>query len=195
MQQKSTINNQNQVDTNDLSFISDLSLRRKIIDAIETISGLYLFEQDAKYALGLKKEIRRVLILYSASIIEAVLLYLYKKGKFSISKIDYSDVRILPNPYQFNQSFKLVIAKQIEIPKSDHELMLDVLLKYFSDKIIISRDLEKNIKKAKDFRNTFHLSKSRSGLFVTTKMVQISTDAVYETVIAVKNYLQKELSK
>lgn len=195
MQQRSTINNQNQVDTNDLSFISDLSLRKKIIDAIETISGLYLFEQDTKYALGLKKEIRRVIILYSASIIEAVLLYLYKKGKFSIPKTDYSDVRILPNPYQFNQDFKLVLAKQIQIPKSDHELMLDVLLKYFSDKTIISRDLEKNVKKTKDFRNTFHLSKSRSGLFVTARMVQISTDAVYETVIAVKNYIQKELNK
>ena len=134
MQQKSVTNNQNQVDANDLSFISDLSLRKKIIDAIETISGLYLFEQDAKYALGLKKEIRRVLILYSASIIEAVLLYLYNKGKFSLSKIDYSDVRVLPNPYQFDQSFKLVIAKQIEIPKKDRELMLDVLLKFFSEK-------------------------------------------------------------
>ncbi|MEK7502305.1 MAG: hypothetical protein AAB609_02160 [Patescibacteria group bacterium] len=195
MQQKSVTNNQNQVDANDLSFISDLSLRKKIIDAIETISGLYLFEQDAKYALGLKKEIRRVLILYSASIIEAVLLYLYNKGKFSLSKIDYSDVRVLPNPYQFDQSFKLVIAKQIEIPKKDRELMLDVLLKFFSEKKIISKELEKNIKKVKDFRNTFHLSKSRSGLLVSTRMVQISTDAVYETIVAVKNNIQKKDNK
>lgn len=69
---------QNAQTASNFSFIKDTTLRRKLVEAIETISELYIIQQDPKYA-ELAKEIRRVIVLYCASIIEAVFLYLYKK--------------------------------------------------------------------------------------------------------------------
>lgn len=188
MKQKRKVNKPNQ---EDLLFITDIPLRKKIIAAIETISGLYLVEQNNKYPAELIKEIRRIIVLYAASIIEAILLYLYIKEKDISSKVDYTDVHILPSSFQKDPSFKMVVAKQIQVPRAERELMLDVLLKIYSEKKIISTSLEQKIKKAKDIRNTFHLSKSRVGLPVSLKVVQLSTEAIYETIVSVKNNLVK----
>ncbi len=181
---------QNKIDSKDLFFISDIPLRNKIVNAIETISFLYLVEKDEKYSTELSKEIRRVIVLYAASIIEAALLYLYKKGEFSILKIEYKNVYTLPQQYQQEKDTTIVVAKQMNIQKNDRELMLDVLLKLFSDEKLIPPDLEGKIKKAKDVRNTFHLSKSRLGLQSSPKTVTLSTEAIYETILIVKKYLE-----
>lgn len=191
MKQKERVDKQSKVSANDLLFISDVPLRKKIIDAIETISGLYLVEQDTKYPTALTKEIRRVIVLYAASIIETLLLYLYGKEKISELKIEYKEVHTLPTQFQLEPNAKFVIAKQTETPKLERELMLDTLLKIFSQRKVISKDLEAKIKKAKDIRNTFHLSKSRTGIRIDSKIVQISTEAVYETVLSVQNQLKK----
>lgn len=178
-----------QFDNKDLLFITDRPLRRKVTDAIETISGLYLVEKDKNYPPEISKEIRRIIILYAASIVEALLLYLYKQKKFSITKTDYKNPHILPSEYQKENGISLVIAKQIKIPKNERELMLDVLLEFFCDKGIIGMDLNKKIKKAKDVRNTFHLSKSRLGIQCSQTAVKTSTDALYKTIIIVKDTL------
>ncbi len=174
----------------DLLFISDIPLRKKIINAIDTISGLYLIEKDTNYPRELSKEIRRTIVLYAASIIEASLLFLYKRKASPILKTEYADVHTLPLSLQNGSQNKLVIARQVQSPRDERELMLDVLLKFYTSKEkIIPKSLAEKIIKAKDIRNTFHLSKSRSGLVVSAKVMQLSTDAVYETIVIVKNSL------
>lgn len=192
MKPKEKASSPKNITANDLLFISDGSLRKKIIEAIETISGLYLVEKDSKYPKELTKEVRRIIILYSASIIEAVLLFLYKKKKYRIENIIYKDIYQLPSKFQLESKSKVIIAKQEKIVKSERELMLDVLLRYFTDNKVISESLEEKIKKAKDIRNTFHLSKSRTGLLTGPKIVQVSTDAIYETILIIKEQLDKE---
>jgi len=174
-----------------LSFISDQTLRRKIEEAIEINSFLYLMERDGKFAVGVSKEIRRTIILYSASIIEAILLYLYKRKNFSILKQVYFDVHYLPEFYQSVSDAKLVIAKQGKKERNEAELMLDVLVKFFSEEKIIKDSLRSKIDFTKNIRNTFHLSKSRKGLNCGIKSVNISTDAVLDTILVVRDYLNK----
>lgn len=188
MKRKEKISNQKNITANDLLFISDVSLRKKIIESIETISGLYLVEKDSKYPKELTREVRRIIILYSASIIEALLLFLYKKNKYRMENIEYKDVLQLPSKFQSESNSKLIIAKQVQTVKNERELMLDVLLKLFSEKKIISEILEEKIKRAKDVRNTFHLSKSRLGLQSSSRAVTLSTEAIYETILIVKKY-------
>lgn len=189
MQPKEKVTNKSVVKTNDLLFISNSSVRKNIIDSIETVSFLYLVEKDKKYSGALGKEIRRIIILYSASIAEALLLYLYKTKNFSLTKTVYSDVSPLPDQFQLDKKARIVIAKQVKSEKNDRELMLDSLLNFFTDKKIIPSALVKKIEYAKNIRNTFHLSKSRSGIKIGATNVKHSTEAIYETLICVKKAL------
>lgn len=189
MQHKLKKTEHNNLDSKDLYFISDITIRNKIVEAINTMSEFYLIEQAGIYPDSLSKEIRRVIILYSASIIESLLLYIYKAKEFSLNKTEYKDVQVLIDSYQLDPTYKIVIAKQIKTTRNEREIMLDNLLKLFVNEKIITPSLEKKIKKAKDVRNTFHLTKSRSGLQCSKKSVNTSIDAVYNVVILVKNYL------
>ncbi len=174
----------------DLLFITDLPLRRKIEDALETTSFLYLQEKGGGMSEGFSRENRRMIILYSASIIEAVLLHLYKRKGFSISRVVYKKVHVLPQTYQLDLDTKLVLAKQIEEPRDDRELMLDTLLKHFVSEGVIKLPLKKKIDKAKNVRNTFHLSKSRKGIQCSAPSVESSFTAVLGTIISVRDYLR-----
>lgn len=176
-----------------LDFITDTTIRNKIEEAIETNSFLYLMERDHKFDAGTSKEIRRIIILYSASIIEAILLFLYKKKKFSSQKTYYSEIHTLPTKYQQNNESRIVIATQIKKQREERELMLDVLVDFFFDEKIINKVLKSKIDKARDIRNTFHLSKSRKGIHCGVKAVNVSNDAVLETILTVNDYLSKKL--
>lgn len=171
-----------------LSFIRDVALRGKIVKSIGTISELYLVQKNPSYS-GLAPEIRRIIVLYCASVIEAVLLHLYKQQGAIITKIAYKDVQTLSSRYQLDPNAKFVIASQVTVQKDERELMLDVLLKKFVDDGIISDDLKKKIDKVKDIRNTLHLSKSRSGLRIGESSIQSATEAVYEILIIVQTSL------
>ena len=69
----------------DLAFIVDHSLRQRIEDSIEYIYTLYEdSKQSDKNELYIT-ETYRVIILYTVSIIEAVLFYIYEKRGSSAS--------------------------------------------------------------------------------------------------------------
>jgi len=174
-----------------LWFITDVSLRTKIEGAIETISFLYLFGKKFEASSGVAKEIRRVIILYSASIIEAALLFIYKRKGFAMEKLNYTNVYPLPKEYQFESNSVLVLAKQISKSKQDRDLMLDSLLKFFSDKRIIKTSLKERIDRVRNVRNTFHLSKSRKGVQCGVTSVTSSLRAAVNTILAVEAYLEK----
>lgn len=172
-----------------LDFISDATLRRKISDAIETTSFLYLKRNEGGVSAGFASEIRRMEILYAASIIEAVLLFLFKRRNESMTRMDYKEPHILPAKYQPNTAFQLVVAKQSKVRRQERELMLDNLLDFFAEKGIIKNSLKAKIDKARRVRNTFHLSKSRKGIRCGTKAVDSANDAVIETFTMARRHL------
>ncbi len=172
-----------------LDFISDATLRRKVSDAIETTSFLYLKRNEKGVSAGFASEIRRMEILYAASIIEAVLLFLFKKRNESMTKMDYKDVHILPASYQQSAASQFVVAKQSKVLRQDRELMLDNLLDFFSEKRVIKNSLKTKIDKARRVRNTFHLSKSRKGIRCGAKAVDSANDAVIGTFAVARRLL------
>jgi hypothetical protein len=162
----------------------------KIENAIETMSVLYLLQTNPQSPESLKKEIRRMIIMYASSIIEAVLLHLYKKGGFAKTRAEYSIVRPLPKEYQYEQpTSRLVIAKEVFKQRTDRELMLDYLLTMFSNEGVIKPALKKRIVSAKDVRNTFHLSKSRQGLQCTQAAAESAMKAALDTITLARNRL------
>ncbi len=172
------------------SFITDIALRRKIENAIEITSFLNLKRNEEGTATGFAKEIRRMEILYAASIIEAILIYLFKKLGDQIHKIDYKDVYTLPNSYQLVAPSTFVLAKQIQTPRTERELMLDNLLEHFSKKGLIKKDLKSKIDTARKVRNTFHLAKSRKGIRCDAVSVNSAYDAVLGMLTVARNQLK-----
>lgn len=172
-----------------LNFINDISLRRKIEDAIEIASFLHLKRNERGTSKGFAIEICRMEILYAASIIEAVFLYLFKKRKEIMYKTDYKNVHTLPSVYQSATTSLLVVARQVQIPRADRELMLDNLLDFFFKKGLIKKRLKLKIDKARTVRNTFHLAKSRKGI----RCNAVSVNTAYDTVIEVFSVARKLL--
>ena len=98
----------------------------------------------------------------------------------------------MPDNYQNDKNNIFVLAKKKTVAKDNRELMLDSLLKLFNDSGIISDVLKDKIDKARKVRNTFHLAKSRKGIFCGIKVVNLSFEAVLETSHAVNDYLNRK---
>lgn len=173
----------------DFNFISDVPLRNKIIESLEMVSIFHLNLEKGNFSRPIAKELRRMMILYYASIIEALLLYLYKKGKHKILKTEYADVQQLNLKYQLDSKAIIVVARKINVERHDRELMLDNLLKYFHEKKMIPDGLKDRIDKTRNIRNTFHLSKSRKGILCGAITVEKSSKTVVDVVSLVENAL------
>ena len=161
-----------------------------IAEAIEVTSFLYLKRKEKGISAGFAKEIRRLEILYAASIIEALFLYVFKQRGESMHRVDYKDVHILPSAFQSGTS-RLVVAKQIKSPKPDRELMLDNLLDFFYENGTIKKKLKQRVDTARNVRNTFHLAKSRKGIRCDAASVNAAYDAVIEMLNVAKVAIQK----
>ena len=83
----------------DTDFINDKKLRERINVSIEYIFALY---EDAKdnESKEFKKETYRVIILYTVSIIEALLFSIYHQMEDRLCRTDYKDIVELNKQYK-----------------------------------------------------------------------------------------------
>jgi len=146
-----------------LDFIADVTLRGIIENSINYI--WLLFEEAKKEERNqlYKEETRRVIILYTISIIEAVLLYLYKERGEEMIFSEYKHPHNLPREYNHkdNPDFGIVIAVRKNCKTPDHKIGLYNLVSFFEKKKIIKEDTAKKILEANEVRNTFHFHKPR----------------------------------
>ena len=174
---------------NNLSFISNTTLQNKIRESIELTSILYIKRNEKDADKWVVKEFCRMEILYAASIIEAVLLYVFKEKNFSLDRMNYKEVHILPKHFQADQDRKVVVATQIKKTAQERELMLDSLVSFFYKKKLITKTLKGRIDSVRKVRNTFHLSKSRHGIRCDAD----SVNTAYDTVIQVFAFARRIL--
>jgi len=160
--------------TTDLDFITDTDLRKKIENSIEYVFVLFEKSKNEKEKDLFREETHRVIILYIISIIEAVLLYVYKKRNEELTKLEYKFVTTIPNEYknEKEKDFPVVIAVQKKIKKQDHEIGLFELVNFFKDKKLMMEKTVEKILEINDIRNTFHFNKSRSSVICDIKHVE-----------------------
>jgi len=147
----------------DLNFITDATLRKTVKDSIDYIYVLFE-ELKGKTANKLyQEETHRVIVLYVVSVIEAILLYLYKKGEYEMTYLDYKYINTLPEGYRHEGSkgSRIIIAVQKSVGKVEHQIGLADLVKYFSDQKKIIKVTATEILAINDLRNTFPLNKPR----------------------------------
>lgn len=148
----------------DLEFIKDKELRKTLKDAIEYIYAL--FDQSKKYEQNklYLEETYRVIILYTVSAIEAILLYFYKTRGEKLEHPEYKFVYPLPTEYAHSGKphSPVVIAVQELVEKRDRQLGMGELVAFFRRKNLILKKTAEDILDMNDVRNTFHFNKQRA---------------------------------
>jgi hypothetical protein len=146
-----------------LQFIADDSVRDKIRDAIDY--SLMLREQSKNLSYGelFQEETNRVIVLYIASTIEAILLYIYSKRTEKMTATEYKHVSLLPSEYvHTGKGGNVVVAVATLRDRKEFEIGLKELIVHFNSLGIVKKETYDNILELNDLRNTHHLSKSRT---------------------------------
>lgn len=149
----------------DLAFIVDHSLRQRIEDSIEYIYTLYEdSKQSDKNELYIT-ETYRVIILYTVSIIEAVLFYIYEKRGSVLTKTEYKEKEYLVETYRNDKvPGKLVIAVERVTDKKESEISLKELIQFLCTENVIKKETEEKLLSLIKTRNSVHLRQSGGGL-------------------------------
>ena len=146
-----------------LDFIKDRELKSTLEGSVEYLYVLYEQSKDKEQKELFSEETRRVMILYVVSVIEAILLYVYKRQDGVIEKNEYKFVKPLPETFSHSKKKEcpVVVAVQEKVEKKDHEIGLHELVRFFKSKGLMREDTMSDILEMNDVRNTFHFSKPR----------------------------------
>ncbi len=178
----------------DLDFIEDSVLRQTIEESIEYIFILFSDTKIDGVKALYKKETCRVIILYIISIIEAILMYLYKKRGDKITFTEYKSVSFIPEIYPHSEdgNSKVVIAIQKESERVDSQIGIRELVLCFKDTGDITDSTASDILKLHDIRNTFHFNKSRDQIVFDIEQIE---DALKLLVYVIKRAPKRLLRK
>ena len=145
----------------DLAFIKDTDRRESIETAMEDIYALYEESKGDHQHKSYSQETYRVIILYTVSTIEAILLYFYKVRGEKIEYVEYKFIQQLPSEYRHSEksSSPVVIAVQEKHEKKDYQIGMFDLVVFFKEKKLIQEKTAQAILEINDVRNTFHFSK------------------------------------
>lgn len=156
-----------------LDFIQDDYLREIIQTSNDYIFVLYGLLNDV-HSSAHAEETHRVIILYTVSIIEGVLMYLYKLQNNLMYNIEYKHIIHLPNDYthQGEGEANIVVAVQKKVHKLDRQIGLVELVSFFKNSGDMKTDTAEEILKINDVRNTFHFNKARDRIPCTIEQVE-----------------------
>lgn len=142
------------MDKDSFDFISDKSVKENIINSIDFSSTLWLLSE--KIPEDNREESYRTIMLYTASIMEALLLYYLSEKKIFIEEEKFIHVARLGSQFQNSLGETVVAIRKMEKRRDpDFSSCINALEK------TLGKNLSKAIHKIRDTRNTFHLLKTR----------------------------------
>lgn len=146
----------------DLDFITDSALRQRIEDSVEYVYTTLELSKDATKNETFRSETHRVIILYIASIIEAVLFYLYVKREVHIQKEEYKKVYEIGNGYTNTEvpSGKVIVAAVKMVDKKESEISFKELVTFLEAQKILKKT-STLMMSLFNMRNSFHLRKKQ----------------------------------
>jgi hypothetical protein len=148
----------------DLAFITDAALRQRVEDAIEYIYTLYEESKGSDKNDLYRTETYRVIILYTISIIEAVLFYLYERKGMTIKKLEYKEKQSLPTKYLHSDTKgRVIIAVEKSSEKSESEISLKELIQFFVTNKVLKKETAEKLHEIMRTRNSVHLRQKGHG--------------------------------
>ena len=143
-------------------FISDHRLKADILDALDFSAYLTVTLSGAREGL-FKRELRRTNVLYIASVIEAVCLFLLEKKKVLVEKVEYKYVCPLKTPPEVSiSSGILVFALQVRGTFPFQNTAFAQAIQTLKAKKIIAVSLAEDLDYIREARNTQHLYRRSS---------------------------------
>lgn len=146
-------------------FISDSVLRQNLDDAFQHILVLLPFSESVTYDDTAKSSFRKTIIIYTASIVEA-LLYHIVDTKLSEKDLETSCWELTNKNvlHKVNDSHKIIagdLKLKVEQTKKD-KLNLGQINTLLKDKKIVSKALFDQIDKVRELRNSQHIGPHRA---------------------------------
>lgn len=141
-------------------FIKDSILRQNLDQVFDHILEIITIVNSSKYTDFEKSSFRKTVVIYSSSIIEALLLYMLQKNKTeeecALSKIEFKTIKEI---YKIDQSKLIVLGENISIKEKLNfkKINLDQINKLCKQHYLINDTLYKDIEKVRDLRNKQHL--------------------------------------
>lgn len=143
------------------SFIEDEVLRKNLDLTFDLVVNLATVTKSVGYTEPVRSSFRKVTIITTASIIEALLMYILKK-KITESKVlkVSQDTEIIKSLMKLDDGTRIVHLKDIEKKEKWDKLNLGNLIDIAGDNGICDSDpgLATDIRQVKDLRNKQHIS-------------------------------------
>lgn len=179
---------------NDLDFVTDAGLRRTIENSVEYMYALFEEIKEKEKSDLYKEETYRVIILYAVSVIEAVLLYLYKKHADEMTFLEYKYIQTLPPEYHHlsNADSRVVVAVQKREKMAEYKVGMSDLVDFFKERKLMKKETAEQVLQINDLRNTFHLSKPRDKAVCDIAQVE---SAIKLLVYVIQNVQKSVLKK
>ncbi len=147
----------------DFDFIKDSDLRKKIEDSVEYIYAAYEESKKKDKSELFRTETFRVIVLYTVSIIEAVLFDIYHQQDKRLIKEEYKETISLPKEYIHtkieNGTIAVVVIKKTE--KDEIEIGFQELVKFLEKEKVLQKETVTRMLEINNVRNTLHLRKER----------------------------------
>ena len=142
-------------------FISNAILRENLDVTFAHVLALLALSKSAEYSLKLQSSFRKTVIIYTASIVEALLLWMLKQAKSEEELAKRQAVfKITKIIYEINPVERIVLGKnKTKIEKCRFEkLNLDQVNDLCQEHGVISDSLFKDVDKVRALRNRLHIS-------------------------------------
>lgn len=146
--------------TSNFSFINDEILRENLDIAFNHLIELTYLCETPKYNSVLKSSFRKTTIIYTASIIEALLLWLLKKNTHGVNlKKETKIFQISKDIYKINSEEKIVLGKEVikieQIKFS--KLNLGEINSLCRNSGLITDKVFKDVDRVRELRNRQHI--------------------------------------
>lgn len=141
-------------------FINDDALRENLDRAFDHILELISLSESPEYDKALRSSFRKTIIIYTASIIEALLLHILKQSKTeeecAFVKMEFE---IVQNIYQIDEQKRIVLGedKGVRERLRFDKLNLDQIMKLCREHSLINTDFFSEIDRVRALRNRQHL--------------------------------------
>ncbi len=166
----------------ELAFITDALLRQRIEDSIEYIYTLYEESKQSDKNKLYSTETYRVIILYTVSIIEAVLFHIYEKRRVILTKVEYKEKEYIRDTY-LNSKVKgrIVVAVEKITEKTESEISLKELVQFLVKENVLKVETGERLIDIMKTRNSVHL-RQKAGQTCTIKQVDDALEFLLYTI-------------
>lgn len=143
------------------SFVTDEVLRVNLDVTFRHLVELLSLSESDKYSQTLKSSFRKTTIIYTASIIEAVLLWMLKNTKNEAALAKQQTIfKVIKVIYEINPNERIVLGRdevKVELVRFE-KLNLDQVNSLCKEHELVPASMYKDIDKVRVLRNRLHIS-------------------------------------